>query len=145
MPYAYDDPRGNHWLGHEWSGWRCLFKPGGAARGKPPSGTNAPYAHLPKQNGLYRVWVAGDDQLAYIGQGMLRDRMQVLRNAVNTGGTGSYPGADLSAAAAGRHQKFRISWVAYAGSTKTERRAMEDELIVAHMHFYRTPPISQYL
>jgi hypothetical protein len=116
------NPSSLTWCGHRWSEWIAASQ---ALRAIPPKGT-----------GLYRLRAPGHRDLLYIGQGLIRDRLQ----------------SHLSKIQQPTHRQSTIftesmecSWVGDASWWPHQRLELENDLIAAHILEEETVPLAQIL
>jgi hypothetical protein len=108
------------WCGHAWSRWMAL-----ASAGADPGAT-----------GVYRIR-GGNDQIVYIGEGMIAARLAAHRTSARA--ATSPQGRALAAA-----QPLSCSWVANAEWADHQRLELENDLLAATVLANGSPPLAQF-
>jgi hypothetical protein len=116
---APTDPR---WCGHKWSAWHRL-----------PDELD----RLPDTKGLYRLTLAGDSTLVYVGQGSIATR---IRDHL---AKGSIRGHRQQRAFA--DERLSCSYVEIPDALRHHRLELEMDLIGAHVVAIGAPPTAQFL
>lgn len=128
------NPESDRWQSHDWATWRLL--------------DGATSATIPTVQGIYRLRCAGLEGLAYIGISLnLRSRLGGLRRGLG------HPPHHVGHSAAGclaelqrRHRaQIEVSFVTMEGTSLTELKGREVDLIAAHRAAVKKSPPCQFV
>ena len=117
------DPQGADWCGHSWSAWDGL--------------DSALHRLPPKAQGLYRIRGQEDPFILYIGQGVLRARLQAHAKKIHP--SGHSQGALFAAAGS-----LECSWVDNRQWMDHQRLELENDLIASHLLVMDELPTAQF-